>query len=81
MRVRPLCWSLSVRSDSFAEPYYRSVAALFASLAAAFPDVVKPIISYVANPFREVVLNSHGVLTDRSSSPVRRSPWSDPTAS
>ena len=64
MRVRPLCQSLfSIRSDTAVESYYRSVAALFAFLAVTFPDVVKPIISYVTHSQVEDVLNSYGAAS------------------
>lgn len=64
MRVRLLCQPLfSIRSDAAVESYYRSVAALFASLAVTFPDVVKPVISYVTHSQVEDVLNSYGAAS------------------
>ncbi|KAI0657693.1 ARM repeat-containing protein [Cubamyces menziesii] len=45
------------------ESYYRSVAALFASLAVTFPDVVKPIISsYLVSGTPQSVVGSHCIL-------------------
>ncbi|KAJ2980691.1 hypothetical protein NUW54_g10969 [Trametes sanguinea] len=63
-KAREACAELIIETfkEQREEPYYRSVAALFAALS-AFPDVVKPIISsYLVAGTPPSVLSSHCIL-------------------
>ncbi|KAI9068620.1 ARM repeat-containing protein [Trametes sanguinea] len=63
-KAREACAELITETfkEQHEEPYYRSVAALFAALS-AFPDVVKPIISsYLVAGTPPSVLSSHCIL-------------------